>query len=405
MELIQGAQDQLSVEKLASKFDKGLTETINDGFIYGIGVDGKPERMTGAEGNFFTFDNLEELSALDLLKIEEKGLDIEKKRRGLTDESGGKQLSGADVKFLSEGQQLPLVLEPLDKILTDKKDLFGPVSGLLTKSPLAVERRKIDDDLRRASQVVGRFMEGGVLRKEDEEKYRKMLPQITDVHEVAVDKLKGVKDLLVLKQQQFVDDFKNAGFDVSGFEGAAQPAAPPGATDLEGVFGDFLSESQTSLNGTDVSGIKDGSQVGTILGAGVATGIERGSRKSATGFDFVLAGGRGANVPAPFSGTVVRAGKAGGFGNQVKLKLDDGKEIWLSHLQAIDVKKGQRIQSGQIIGKQGNTGSVIGGAGEDLTPEQIAAGRGTHLDIQVVSPKGKRFSSQQVASLLQTKLV
>ena len=38
-------------------------------------------------------------------------------------------------------------------------------------------------------QVIGKALEGGVLRKEDEEKYNEILPTITDTAEVAIRKM------------------------------------------------------------------------------------------------------------------------------------------------------------------------------------------------------------------------
>lgn len=159
----------------------------------------------------------------------------------------------------------------------------------------------------------------------------------------------------------------------------------------------FNQDLSTSLKGSDVSNIKDWSSVETVIGKGTATGIEKGSDYWEHGFDFVLSGGKGAEVPSPFSGEIITASKGynGGFGNQVKIKLDSGEEIWLSHLDDINVKKGQRISQGEIIGKQGNTGNVIKSKG----------GTGTHLDITMKKPDGSYYTSQEVASLLNTKLV
>ncbi|MCL5071909.1 MAG: hypothetical protein M1308_13600 [Actinobacteria bacterium] len=109
----------------------------------------------------------------------------------------------------------------LDKLNPDNKIfLFGPVTGRLGQlNPYNVEAQSIDDDLRRASQVIGRFMEGGVLRKEDEEKYRKMLPQLTDTPDVARNKLEGVKQLLSDKATQMVNDYITGGYDATDFIG------------------------------------------------------------------------------------------------------------------------------------------------------------------------------------------
>ncbi len=114
---------------------------------------------------------------------------------------GLRPLPPTQATTLSEGFQIPLVTKSLEEFLDEnnknyKGHLFGPVEGLKAKNPWDIKHKTIDDDLRRASQVIGRYMEGGVLRKEDEEKYRRMLPQITDTVKVAKDKLSGVYSFL-----------------------------------------------------------------------------------------------------------------------------------------------------------------------------------------------------------------
>lgn len=163
-------------------------------------------------------------------------------------------------------------------------------------------------------------------------------------------------------------------------------------------FNSDLSTSQNYLN-TDVSKIKDFSRVDSVIGKGVATGITGGSPVWKWGLDFVVDGGRGAPVKAPFNGKVVFAGQKGGFGNSVRIELDNGDQIWLSHLDGIDVKPGQKINSGMVIGTQGNTGTVLGKGGKP-NEEARKKGSGTHVDITMRKPNGSYYTSQQVASIL-----
>lgn len=65
-------------------------------------------------------------------------------------------------------------------------------------------------------------------------------------------------------------------------------------------------------------------------------------------------------VSSSKSGTVIFAGVAGGYGNLVKIKHSDGYETRYAHLEKIYVKKGQKVNQGQIIGKSGMTGRVTG---------------------------------------------
>lgn len=65
-------------------------------------------------------------------------------------------------------------------------------------------------------------------------------------------------------------------------------------------------------------------------------------------------------VYAAKNGEVVFTGVAGGYGNLIKIKHSDGYETRYAHLNKINVKKGQKIQQGDIIGESGMTGRVTG---------------------------------------------
>ena len=118
------------------------------------------------------------------------------------------------------------------------------------------------------------------------------------------------------------------------------------------------------------------------------------------GLDFVLSGGPNAPVPSPFDGEVMFAGVNGGFGNKVKIKTPEGDEVWFSHLNELNVKKGDTVGTDTVLGLQGNTGSVLGADGSKLTDKEIQAGRGTHLDITMKKSDGSFYSAKEVAAKL-----
>ena len=66
----------------------------------------------------------------------------------------------------------------------------GPITGKLRFSPYATKTLSLQAEIDRVRQRVGKALEGGVLRKEDEEKYKKILPTMDDTEEVAKNKLK-----------------------------------------------------------------------------------------------------------------------------------------------------------------------------------------------------------------------
>ena len=81
----------------------------------------------------------------------------------------------------------------------------------------------------RVKQVIGKALEGGVLRKEDEAKYAKILPTIGDPADVVATKLDGLERAIKQRQQRTLDALADAGYDISRFSarGGAAPAAPP----------------------------------------------------------------------------------------------------------------------------------------------------------------------------------
>lgn len=85
-----------------------------------------------------------------------------------------------------------------------------------------------------------------------------------------------------------------------------------------------------------------------------------GAKKSGLHNDGVnIAAARGASVKAAENGVVVYAGNAlKGSGNLILVRHDNRWMSAYGHLDKINVRKGQVIKRGSIIGKVGSTGSV-----------------------------------------------
>ncbi|MEU6403993.1 M23 family metallopeptidase [Streptomyces sp. NPDC046985] len=77
-----------------------------------------------------------------------------------------------------------------------------------------------------------------------------------------------------------------------------------------------------------------------------------------TGLDF--AAPTGTLIKAIHSGTITEAGWAGAYGYRTILTLDDGTELWFCHQSSINVTVGQKVSTGEIIGRVGATGNVTG---------------------------------------------
>lgn len=96
----------------------------------------------------------------------------------------GKPLSESNIKELAQSQSAIGGLKELKDIINQNPDAVGPLSGLASLNPYA-DARKVKADMDRVRQRVGKALEGGVLRKEDEEKYKFILATIFDVPETA----------------------------------------------------------------------------------------------------------------------------------------------------------------------------------------------------------------------------
>jgi murein DD-endopeptidase MepM/ murein hydrolase activator NlpD len=77
-----------------------------------------------------------------------------------------------------------------------------------------------------------------------------------------------------------------------------------------------------------------------------------------TGIDF--RGTTGEAVRATAAGTVTAAGWSGGYGRMVEIEHANGVSTRYGHLSEIDVKVGQTIRLGQVIGRLGSTGRSTG---------------------------------------------
>lgn len=86
-------------------------------------------------------------------------------------------------------------------------------------------------------QIIGKGLEGGVLRKEDEIKYKDILPQLGETKELVKDKLKLLKQRIEDKRATLLDSLEDAGYDVSRYRERMASEPPPASdamdTDLD----------------------------------------------------------------------------------------------------------------------------------------------------------------------------
>jgi murein DD-endopeptidase MepM/ murein hydrolase activator NlpD len=113
-----------------------------------------------------------------------------------------------------------------------------------------------------------------------------------------------------------------------------------------------------------------------------------GFSKMHTGVDW--AAPRGTPIYAAGNGTIEKAGKSSGYGNQVKIQHANGYETAYGHMNgfARGIKEGVRVRQGQLIGYVGSTGLSTGPHvhyevlvnGRFVNPMRIKVPRGRELD-------------------------
>ncbi|MDN3296467.1 M23 family metallopeptidase [Streptomyces ficellus] len=88
-------------------------------------------------------------------------------------------------------------------------------------------------------------------------------------------------------------------------------------------------------------------QAGSMWSSGYHTGLD-------------LAAPTGTPAKAVHGGTIKSAGWSGAYGYRIVLELEDGTEVWYCHLSSMTVGAGQKVATGETIGRVGATGNVTG---------------------------------------------
>ena len=117
-----------------------------------------------------------------------------------------KRIDSTMLRRALEAAPAMAMLAKTDEFLRDDRytSMMGPVMGRISSA------NKYDDDAQAwqahiyaANQVVGKFLEGGVLRAEDVPKYANMLPNLNDTPDVARRKNAGMSALIKGLQETY----------------------------------------------------------------------------------------------------------------------------------------------------------------------------------------------------------
>lgn len=137
----------------------------------------------------------------------------------------GKPLNESAVKQLSESRAALQSLNDLRQVLKDNEQYIGPLAGFQSYYPYS-EGKVAQAKINLVKQRVGKALEGGVLRKEDEDKYKEILATLFDTPATAIAKTDSLIQTLQNDMKVFLDEQKLAGRRVGDRASSAAPEAP-----------------------------------------------------------------------------------------------------------------------------------------------------------------------------------
>lgn len=120
------------------------------------------------------------------------------------------KLSDTAIEKITQTEGALENLNVLTDVIKNNLEYVGPVKGLQKYNPYS-KARQAQADIDRVRQTVGKALEGGVLRKEDEEKYKKILATLNDTPETALYKIEALKSSLERDIQNYKSNQSEAG--------------------------------------------------------------------------------------------------------------------------------------------------------------------------------------------------
>ena len=186
------------------------------------------EAMKNAQAAALKQAELESELGMKKRKLDIDEYEAKTKRLGLEKEKKGKELTAQQTEAIS-GQDAALKqLDDLEALIGANAESMGPFAGRLGKlNPYNTTAKGMDAAAKLAAQNIGKSLEGGKLTDADIERYRAMLPNMTDAPEVAAEKLNIVRRLVMQRRQADLGAFGKAGYNVSNFEAVAPKSLSP----------------------------------------------------------------------------------------------------------------------------------------------------------------------------------
>jgi len=147
----------------------------------------------------------------------QKAFDIQQKAQKAQSTNDGKQLPAGELFKLGETQTAIDLLPEVQKAFDNNKGVFGPVLGRARSlNPYDTRAQDAQSTIFLVKQIIGKGLEGGVLRKEDESKYANILPKLSDTPETVQKKIDLLNNTLTKRYQTMTKTFEKGGYNPTG---------------------------------------------------------------------------------------------------------------------------------------------------------------------------------------------
>jgi hypothetical protein len=205
-ELAKTATQKLALENAQKQAELAKTQAETNKIRGGSGSGGGGGAGGGGNVSALTQSIIENPSLFDDLTPTNRGRVIAELQKNGYDTSnlGVKGLSDTAISSIAQTKKAIEDLAGLKTIIQGNEKYVGPITGLQRFNPWS-KAKKVQSDVDRVRQTVGKALEGGVLRKEDEEKYKKILATLADTPETAIYKI----DALASSIQRDIETYKS----------------------------------------------------------------------------------------------------------------------------------------------------------------------------------------------------
>lgn len=168
---------------------------------------------------------------------------------------GGKTLSNSQAAQFGEADNALDLIKDRQAAAEGTDQLGGPIKGrIMGNMPYAAQTKNFKADLDLSRQLIGKYLEGGVLRKEDENKYKDILPTVNDLPSVVAHKWAELYKRVEAKRTAHAKAFQKLGYYVGDYaDGGVSPLDVKAQADSEGasVEGTPAQETNTNVFTTD----------------------------------------------------------------------------------------------------------------------------------------------------------